>query len=195
MQAEGPMLEILLRRLIDCPPEFWDANCIATYPLNKFTLHVQALLADHFRSMVSDYVMATSIRKMPIETANHGQLLGVTVWLLHDPWFLKRPELVEPMHRLVFSNKIYGLASMVATEHFVVDPDRREELCRICLADLGLRPLGESVAQASDRLTTLDSVERDRILKATLAAEKRTKEVREAMELANAQESASRYGE
>jgi len=195
MQAEGPMLEILLRRLIDCPPEFWDATCIATSPLDKFTTHVQALLADHFRSMKKDYIIAPSLRNLALEQANHGQLLGVTVWLLHDPWFLKRPELVKSMHNLIYSKKMRGLSTMVTAEHFIVDPDRREELCRICLAELGLRPLGESIAQASDRLTTLDSVERDRILKATLAAEKRTREIREAMELAKAQESASRYGE
>ncbi len=46
-----------------------------------------------------------------------------------------------------------------------------------------------------DRLNTLDSVERKRILEATLAAEKRAREVREAMARAKAQESASRYGE
>jgi hypothetical protein len=44
-------------------------------------------------------------------------------------------------------------------------------------------------------MTTLDSVERQRILRKTLAAEKRAREIREAMARAKAQESASRYGE
>jgi hypothetical protein len=84
---------------------------------------------------------------------------------------------------------------LVQPSKFVHDADRREEWVRQCLAQLGLRPQGESAAQAADRLTMLDSSERDRVLRATATAERRAREIREAMALKKAQESASRYGE
>ena len=60
---------------------------------------------------------------------------------------------------------------------------------------MGLRPKGESIEQANDRRQTLDSVEREGILRATASAERRAREVREAMAKKQALESASRYGE
>ena len=66
-------------------------------------------------------------------------------------------------------------------EAFVTDPDRREELARLCLKALGLRPAGETIAQAEDRLATLNSVERESVRKATAAAEQRAQAIREAM--------------
>jgi hypothetical protein len=51
------------------------------------------------------------------------------------------------------------------------------------------------LATASDRLASLNSIERKRILQETADAEKRAREIREAMAAAKAQEAASRYGE
>jgi hypothetical protein len=93
------------------------------------------------------------------------------------------------------SNGWKRLVELVRPEKFISDPDRREELVRSCLAQCGLRPQGETQSQAADRLTTLDSAERDRVLRATAAAERRAREIREAMARKQAQESASRYGE
>jgi hypothetical protein len=56
-------------------------------------------------------------------------------------------------------------------------------------------PLGETIEQSMDRKSTLDSVERQRILQETAEAERRAREVREAMARKQALESASRYGE
>ena len=85
------------------------------------------------------------------------------------------------MWSMLGSERLRQLARLVKAELFVSDPDRREELARFVLASLDLRPAGETVEQASDRLTTLDSVERDRVLRRTAAAEKRAREVRQAM--------------
>jgi hypothetical protein len=44
-------------------------------------------------------------------------------------------------------------------------------------------------------LNSLDSAERDRVLRAVAAAERRAREIREAMARKQAQEAANRYGE
>jgi len=73
--------------------------------------------------------------------------------------------------------------------------DRREELVRVLLASIDVRPAGETIEQSFDRKATLDSVERSKVMQATIAAEKRAREIREAMARKAALESASRYGE
>jgi hypothetical protein len=156
---------------------------------------LNAIVCDHFRAMRFDFEAARLVSRFQARTASHRGLVAVMVWLLHDPWFVSRPELLEPMCDLVCDARLERLSELVPAESFAQDPDRREELARFCLSELGYRPLGESVEQAADRLATLDTVERDRVLTAMLASEKRTREIREAMAEAKAMESASRYGE
>jgi hypothetical protein len=73
------------------------------------------------------------------------------------------------------------LAEYALADKFVTDPDRREELARLCLKALGLRPAGETEAQAQDRLTTLSTAERQRVIKAAQEAEDRARKIREEM--------------
>ena len=86
-----------------------------------------------------------------------------------------------------------GRAAQVAARKFVSDPDRREELARFALARLGFRPAGETLAQAQDRLTTLNSAERARVLRAARAAEERSRQIREALTRKAAEESADKW--
>jgi hypothetical protein len=68
-------------------------------------------------------------------------------------------------------------------------------LVRRLLHELDLRPAGETAAQAADRLQTLDSAERERVLREAAKAERRAQAVRDAMARAAAQDAANRYGE
>jgi hypothetical protein len=74
----------------------------------------------------------------------------------------------------------------------VSDPERREELVRLCLAALGLRPAGETEVQAQDRLTASSSVERERVVRATKTQLQHARQVREAMRRKAAEEAAAR---
>jgi hypothetical protein len=85
------------------------------------------------------------------------------------------------------------LATVLRPEAVVTDPDRREEFVRLCLKHLGLRPSGETLAQAADRLTTLDSVERDGVIRKTRDAEARARAIREKMAEEAARAAAQRY--
>jgi hypothetical protein len=85
------------------------------------------------------------------------------------------------------------LGAQVASRKFVTDPDRREELARFSLARLGYRPAGETVPQAQDRMTSLSSAERARVLQASRAAEERARSIREALARKAAEESADKF--
>ena len=194
MNTEGPPLEPLLHRLTDCPTEFLEVAG-KDHPGG---VEVVAIVCDLLRTVTPDNPPELEVRHLAAirqRTPAELTLISITCWLLSDPWFLGQPHLPPLMWRLLVSDTLARLAGLVRTDTFVKDADRREELVRTCLAQLGLRPAGESAAQAADRLTTLDSCERDRVLRATAAAERRAREIREAMARKRAQEAASRYGE
>src|SRR5207248_7461298 len=92
----------------------------------------------------------------------------VACWLLHGEWFRTRGSLADATHHFLTWG-LTDLASAVPAGQFVSDPDRREELARLALRGLGLRPEGETPEQAEDRLAALDSVERQRLIQQTLA--------------------------
>jgi hypothetical protein len=194
MGHEGPQLERLLRRLSECPEDFLAAPWRGRSP----GIDVAAIVCDQLRAMIPDpppesaHSMVQAVRAAQ---PRHQRLVAVVAWLLYDDWFLARPELVPAMQQWYASQELEQLATVVKPATVIQDPDRREELVRVCLRGLDLRPEGETPAQAQDRLTMLDSAERQRVLRATAAAERRAREIREAMARAAAQDSASRYGE
>lgn len=199
MRAEGPPLELLLRRISDCPPEF-----LETCSSKDGGSQLAAIIADHYRSFGSEQL--TQERLQWLETLYHKPsdrpaavrywgVLSVATWLIHDSTFLSRTDLIESGWKWLTGESLRLLSELVRPEKLLTDPDRREELVRVCLEAHALMPYGETIAQSRDRLNTLDSVERQRILQATAEAERRAREVREAMARKQALESASRYGE
>ncbi len=188
MKHEGPSLEALLHRLSHCPAE------LVEHAAQSPRL-VAALVCDYFRKFEPAFEAESIVQRLSQASAKNSSWMPIAVWLLSHSWFLSRRDLQPQLAQLFFSERLSALAQMVNAHSLVNDPDRREELVRIVLTALDLRPAGETVEQALDRLNTLDTVERKRILQATLAAEKRAREIREAMARAKAQESASRYGE
>ena len=179
MKREGPPLERLTRRLAECPPEFLASPRIGA----AGKVVVPAVVADLLRAIGGEPLTAAQIArfddKHPWLRRNTLSLILVACWLLDDPWF-RQPALAAPVFKML-SEGLAPLAEAIAADQCVTDPDRREELARVCLKGLGLRPAGESVAQAEDRLSTLSSVERESVRKATAAAEQRAAEIRAAM--------------
>ena len=123
---------------------------------------------------------------------NRLKLILIACWLLHDPWLRRQRTLAGAALQLL-SAGLDEAAGLTTAGKFVLDPDRREELARLCLKALGLRPEGESQAQAQDRLATLNTAERQRVILAARAAEARAREIREAMAKKAAEEAADKW--
>lgn len=195
MSQPGPSLEALLHHLTECPVDFLEV-CQPSAETSPIT----AIICDFFRPLfqvdTTPFIQSlTAQDTSQLATQRHHTLMSVIVWLLHYEWFTANPAYLELAFGWLQRDPLEKLSEIVMPEQFVADPDRREELARLCLAALGLHPLGETNAQADDRRTTLDSLERKRILDATAAAERRAREIRQEMAKVKAMESASRYGE
>jgi hypothetical protein len=180
MNAEGPFLETLTRRLAECPAEFLAEPRIGL----AGAVHVAAVVSDLLRDLGGEPLTSAQAATFQSRNAKQGRnrlrLVLVACWLLHDPWFQEQKRFAELAHQFLIAG-LPELAAVVPAASCVADPDRREELARTCLGALDLRPAGESVAQAQDRLTTLSTAERRRVIEAARAAEERARQVREAM--------------
>ena len=191
MNRSGPAIEVLIHRLAETPVEFLDEPRIG----NAGTVHVAALVND---------VLALHGQRAPLAALdafagvdartdrNRLALVMIAVWLLADDWFvgagLAQSQLLPLLH-----TDMAELALATGAHRFVDDPDRREELARVVLARLDYRPEGETIEQASDRLSGISGVERRRLLEASRAAEKRAADIREALARKAAEESADKW--
>ena len=186
MSGEGPLMEALTHRLAECPPEFLLEPRSAGTAADG--IDVAAIVADHFRALGS---FLPPVRQLG-GPANHLRIVAVATWLLHHEYFLSRPQLAPAMWAML-SRELGDLASVVKADDVVRDPDRREELVRVVLKYLGLRPRGETEQQAADRLNTLDSAERLKVVRQTREAEARARKLRERMAAEAAKAAAARY--
>ncbi len=197
MDEQGPQLETLTRWLTECPGDFLAAPRIGSAGV----IHVDAVVADLMRDLggSTDKSMAAPFQAAPNPRgyvakaqSNWMSVVLIACWVLHYPWFLAANRF-SPLAYGLLANGLQETARVVAATKFISAPDRREELVRLCLAQLGLRPEGETVAQAEDRLTTLSSIGRQKVIQAARKAEQRAQAIREAMKKAAAEEAAAKY--
>ena len=191
MEREGPFLEALIRRIAETPEEFLAEPRIGS----TGQVHTAAVVGDLLRLHGHDTKAGELGAFIGTDSRADRNRLAVTLvisWLLADDWFVRvRPPVAEVTKLL--GAEAADVAKFVPAAKLVTDPDRREELARFALARLGMRPAGETIAQAKDRLTTLSSAERARVLRAARSAEERARTIREALVRKAAQESADKF--
>jgi len=180
MSSTDIPLESLTRRLAECPSEF-----LAEPALGKLgTINVAAVVADLIHDLggfpLAPEALAPFTANAPKTARNHLRLVLVTCWLLHDPVFREQTKIARNSWRLL-TQGLNKFAENVSAEKCVTDPDRREELVRLCLHELNLLPAGETEVQAQDRLATLNTAERQRVIKAARKAEARAQDIRRKM--------------
>jgi len=193
MDAEGPPLEALTRRLAECPADFLAEPRVGA----SGQVHVAAVVADMLRDLGGPRLSPAQAEVFQPRSAppasglrNWLALVLVTAWLLDDPWFRQGERFGLNIAAFLIDG-LQELARLNPAGKFVSDPDRREELVRLSLSRLGLRPAGETPAQAADRLSTISTTERQRVLEAARAAEARARAIREAMAKKAAEEAAA----
>jgi len=190
MKSEGPSLELLLRRVTETPAEFLAEPQTQARPGG---VQVPAVVADLMTAY--GHAIGSMAEFQPDDSVAARRQAAVVLllcWLLAEPELVGTRPVAAQLGALLREGAV-SLAGASTAEKYVADPDRREELVRFALAQLDLRPRGETVNQATDRLTALSSVERARVIKAARLAEQRAREIRESLARKAAQESADKY--
>jgi hypothetical protein len=192
---DAPAVAALTHRLSDCPAEFLEPP----FQGGTGVVHVDAIVGDLVRYMGGPTLTAQDTgvfrqgRGADAAARNHLRVVLVASWLLNDPWFAGRRVAADRVVHLLAAS-LAGVSKVVPASTFVTDPDRREELVRLCLRDLDVCPAGEEIDEAADRLSALNSVERQRVAAEAKKAEERAERIREAMKKKEAEEAAARYG-
>jgi len=191
MDQEGCELSHLMRRITETPPDFLEEPRLGPQGIVVVSAVVSDLCSWHHvdPGVAALDAFATGTPKADRNRLRVSLLLS---WVLADGWFRSLDLRTAPLVPLLLQGAS-ELSEHVAVEKLVSDPERREELARFCLARLGFRPLGETRAQAEDRLTSLSAAERARVLRASRDAEARARAVREALARKAAEESADKY--
>ncbi|TCS35628.1 hypothetical protein EDC30_11097 [Paucimonas lemoignei] len=191
MNQIGPDLEVLTHRLAETPREFLGEPRIGS----SGAIHVAALINDVLKmnGTKTSYAVLARFQSRDAKTdRNRLALAMIAAWLLADDWFVKT-RIAQTELLKVLDDAVAELASATPAHQFVNDPDRREELARVALARLDYRPAGETIAQATDRLSSISGTERRRLLEASRAAEERARSIREALARKAAEESADKW--
>ena len=189
MLLPGPPLEALLRRLADTPPDFLDDPRVGA----SGQVFVAAVVNDLLARGPGRASLA-ALQRFEGRSADTGRLRMTLVmaWLLADDalreQYASRADVLN-----LLDGTAAELAGLASAMKYLQDPDRREELVRVLLARLGLRPHGETAEQAADRLSALSATERKRLLDASRAAETRAREIREALVRKAAEASADKW--
>ena len=198
MNDSGPVLETLTHRLADIPMAFLPGAAAAAPRIHTAALVNDLLLLHGARGPAGALQKFISHDGGATQAADDGALrnwlalVGILVWLLADDWFIAAR---VSQHQLLdlFDGAARPLAAVTPAADFVNDPERREELARVTLARLNMRPAGETPAQAADRLTAVSGVARKRMVEANRAALERARLVREALARKAAEEAADKW--
>ena len=190
MNQEGPTLERLLRRLIETPEDFLAEP--HTYG-GSGIVHVPAVASDMLEFHGHTGIDVGLLK--PSDTLGVRRVAGLSLllsWLLADPELISLKISATDLYKLL-TEGAFELASQNPAAKYRDDSERREEFVRFTLSQLDLRPSGETLNQAQDRLTSISSVERNRVLAASRAAEQRARKIREQLARDAARESADKY--
>lgn len=189
---EGPSIEGMIDRLASIPGDF----------MKEFSEKVSSKTDLNLPALVNDLLLDTGDRPLSAEEVkalessadnNYRRLVSIFCHIYHDRYFIMNNPEAGLIRKLMFSQHLSTLGKSVSkAELFISDPDRREELCRLALRAVNLFPQGENENRAKERLGTLDSVERKKILDKTRQAQERAREIREAMLRKEAEEAASK---
>lgn len=191
MKKEGPPLQQLLHRITATPPDFMAEPRIG----NKGEVHTVAVVRDLLaaKGHVVDIASLSGLAGREVKAdRNRLSIALLMTWLLADPALtIERDQLADILALL--KDDATRLAGYTNARQLFEDLERREELARLTLSKLGLRPAGETVAQAQDRFTSISSLERARLLAASQEAEARARAIREQLAKKAAEESANKW--
>ncbi len=167
--TEGPSIHRLHHCLTAFPRDWLDA------------VHEQTFVALMHDAMLSrcSALQARDLEpfRRPVAQCRWYRLSLLIAWFLNDDGFACHRFTARQLVHLL-THTAGELAEAGATALYLEDVDRREEFIRVVLHALGLRPAGETDAQAEDRLQAASSQERRRVLQASQAAEARARELR-----------------
>lgn len=190
---KGPTFGYIDLRISEIPPIFLDVPKI----IDGFTA-TSIILSDLLYDLQGRPLSRIEIDKFfnPIKSdINYLKIIQIICYILNDEWFRNyfksNREKIDRLKSFLFTD-LAEYSKINKAERFVYDGEGREELTRLLFKSLALIPEGETEKEAKDRLISIDSIERKKVIELSKQSQKRIKELREALERKEAEEAASK---
>jgi hypothetical protein len=186
--SKSPTISELIHHLKNCPDEFLQKPRKGA----AGEIYTSALLNDVYRKISGNLVAAHPVKvNCQKKAIKELELIQIVCWLLSHPSF----EAISCKWIPKFIDKnLSELAPLVKKESWISDEERAEELSRLVLLACGVIPAGETKAEAQDRLDSVNTVKRLKVIEESKAAMERAKAIRKKMAEKKAREAANVYG-
>lgn len=192
---DTPELYYFMQRLQNTPIQILEYS-LTSKESNVKSINPISIIKDVFYDFGLSFGEWNSIQ-IPIHEddsiqENYLRTLLIFIYLLADPFFKTRNIHFSRLKEFLFQ-KVKSYSGIVKSRDWIYDLERREEIIRITLQAFDLRPKNESPNQSADRLLSIDSIEREKMIAETRKAQARAKHLREEMARQEAEEAASKY--
>lgn len=183
----------LVTHLRKCP----DAFLVSSDFFSKEGINSIALINDTYRMVSNDFLSNNfeipSQFNVKYINDNHWRAIHISTWLLSDQNFINNPGIKDKLYHFWFE-ELQLASEYVKFAEWINDEERAEEMVRLLLHCCEIIPNGESQDEATDKLSSLSSVDRHKVLKQSYEAHERIMNIRREMEEKKAREAANVYG-
>lgn len=183
----------LVTYLRKCPDIFLKSSFFIT----EKGINSSALICDTYRVVSNDFL--NNDFKLPNDVVlkgiddNHWKAIHISIWLLNNNCFINNPNIVEKLSVFWFE-ELKNTAKYVNFKKWINDEERSEEMVRLLLKCCEVLPNNESLEEAADKLSSLNSVDRHKVLENSYNAHERVMKIKKEMAEKKAREAANAYG-
>lgn len=183
----------LVAHLRKCPDIFLrPSSSIENDGLNSV-----ALISDTYRLVCNDFLKKEfkipSHFNLAYIDDNHWRTIHISIWLLSHPDFLNNALLEDKLYDFWFE-ELSEVSLYVKFNEWIIDEERAEEMVRLLLYCYEIIPKGESQDEAADKLSSLSSADRHKVLQQSYQAHERIMKIKKEMAEKKAREAANTYG-
>ncbi len=183
----------LVTHLRKCP----DIYLLPSNFLLKEGVNSIALICDTYKTVTNDflrndYKIPPDFHLKLIED-NHWRAIHISVWLLFHQDFAAIPAIENKLYDFWFTS-LSDASEYVKFNEWINDEERAEEMVRLLLNCSEIIPHGENYDEAADKLSSLNSAERHKVLKQSYEAHERIMNIKREMAEKAAREAANTYG-
>lgn len=156
-----------------------------------------ALISDTYR-IVSNNFLKKDFKNptdfdLKLIDDNHWRAIHISTWLLSHQDFVNNPQIENKLYQFWFEELLKATVYVKYNE-WISDDERAEEMIRLLLYCCEIMPYGESHNEAADKLSSINSEERYRVLKESYEAHERIMNIQREMAEQKAREAANVYG-
>ena len=183
----------LVTHLRKCPDIFLKPSS----SLENEGLNSVALISDTYRLVCNDFLKKEFKIPSNFDLAyiedNHWRAIHISIWLLSHPNF-KNSALIEDKLYDFWFEELSEASLYVKFKEWISDEERAEEMVRLLLHCCEIIPEGENQDEAADKLSSLSSADRQKVLKQSYEAHERIMRIKKEMAEKKAREAANTYG-